>query len=140
MMAEIIFRAFMIVVGLYLITITILSLAKRIMTEQFCLVWAFMSGVMILIGVLLRPSQITRYISGWGLFLFLVAVGGVLWGFWLISIQVSVLIRKNQELAMQTSLLNQDSEQMIQRINELERKLEIYEERKNADEESTVRN
>lgn len=123
------FRIFMIGLGIYLLVITLLSLAKRIMTEHFCLVWAFMAVVMILTGILLEPSQITSYISGWAVILILVGMSGVLWGFWLISIQVSVLIRKNQELAMQTSLLNQDSEQMILKIKELEKKLQEYEER-----------
>ena len=43
---------------------------------------------------------------------------------WFISIQVSLLIRKNQELAMQVSLLNQENEQILAKISELVSKAE----------------
>ncbi len=57
-------------------------------------------------------------------------------GAWFISIQVSSLIRKNQELAMQTSLLNHDSEYLISEIKSLKRQLsEIKREKNTVDRE-----
>lgn len=57
-------------------------------------------------------------------------------GVWFISIQVSSLIRKNQELAMQTSLLNHDSEYLISEIKSLKRQLsEIKQEKNTVDRE-----
>ena len=134
---------FMIILGIYLLCMTVLSLAKRKMTEQFCLVWAVMAVLMIVAGILLNPSQIERYISLRGLMLVLIIILGVIWGMWFVSTQVSILLRKNQELAMQTSLLNQDSEYMLKEIKNLKRRLENLETELNtegeSDEESSVR-
>lgn len=137
-------KIFMIILGIYLLCMTLLSLAKRKMTEQFCLVWAVMAGLMIVAGILLKPSQIGQYISVRGLLLVLIILLGAIWGLWFISTQVSILLRKNQELAMQTSLLNQDSEYMLKEIKELKRRLEAVETKLStegrSDEESSVRN
>lgn len=109
-------RVVLILLGCYLLVMTLLSLAKRKMSEQFCLVWALMSVLMVLIGVLLKPSYIERFLSVRGFILIMIALFGVLWGLWFISTQVSILIRKNQELAIQISLLNQDIERLSAEI------------------------
>ena len=44
-----------------------------------------------------------RYVSTRGLILTIIIVSGVLWGLWFISTQVSILKRKDQELAMKNS-------------------------------------
>ena len=102
---------------------TLLSLARRKMSEQFCLVWALMSVLMVLTGLLLKPSSIERFISARGFILIIIALFGVLWGLWFISTQVSILIRKNQELAIQISLLNQDIERLSTEIEEYKKTL-----------------
>jgi len=60
-----------------------------------------------------------RYVSTRGLILTIIIVSGVLWGLWFISTQVSILKRKNQELAMQISLLNHDCEKMLRELEKL---------------------
>ena len=111
-----ILRLFVIVSGVFMVVRAILSLAKRKMTEPFCLSWVFLSALMILSGALLNPSQMKRYVSTRGLILTIIIVSGVLWGLWFISTQVSILKRKNQELAMQVSLLNQENERILHRL------------------------
>lgn len=123
-------RIFMIFLGVLLLIKTILSLAKRQMTEQFCLVWAVLSLLVALCGILLKPTNIEQYISFRGFVLVTLIEIGLVWGAWFVSIQVSILIRKNQELAMQTSLLNQDSERLLREIEALKKQLE---EQKNQD-------
>ena len=116
MEVEDILRLFVIVSGVFMVVRAILSLAKRKMTEPFCLEWVFLSALMILSGALLNPSQMKRYVSTRGLILTIIIVSGVLWGLWFISTQVSILKRKNQELAMQVSLLNQENERILHRL------------------------
>ena len=111
----------MIVSGVFMVMRAILSLAKRKMTEPFCLSWMFLSALMILSGALLNPSQMKRYVSTRGLILTIIIVSGVLWGLWFISTQVSILKRKNQELAMQVSLLNNDCEKILRELEKLKR-------------------
>ena len=116
-----ILRLFVIVSGVFMVVRAILSLAKRKMTESFCLAGVFLSALMILSGALLNPSQMKRYVSTCGLILTIIIVSGVLWGLWFISTQVSILKRKNQELAMQVSLLNNDYEKIIKELEKLEK-------------------
>ena len=114
-------RLFVIVAGAYMFLKAILSLAKRKMTEPFCLAWAVLSALMILSGILLNPSQLDGYISTRGLILIIMIVSGILWGLWFISTQVSILKRRNQELAMQVSLLNNDCEKILRELEKLKR-------------------
>lgn len=116
-------RIVLILVGCYLLVMTLLSLAKRKMSEQFCLVWALMAALMVMIGVLLKPSAIERWISVRGFVLIMLVLFGALWGMWFISTQVSVLTRKNQELAIQISLLNQDIERLSAEIEDCKKNL-----------------
>ena len=62
-----------------------------------------------------------RYVSTRGLILTIIIVSGVLLGLWFISTQVSILKRKNQELAMQVSLLNNDCEKILRELEKLKR-------------------
>ena len=114
-------RLFVIVAGAYMFLKAILSLAKRKMTEPFCLAWAVLSALMILSCILLNPSQLDGYISTRGLILIIIIVSGILWGLWFISTQVSILKRRNQELAMQISLLNNDCEKILRELEKLKR-------------------
>lgn len=102
-----ILRLFVIVSGVFMVVRAILSLAKRKMTEPFCLEWVFLSALMILSGALLNPSQMKRYVSTRGLILTIIIVSGVLWGLWFISTQVS--------------LLNNDYEKIIKELEKLEK-------------------
>lgn len=112
-------KAFIIILGIFLLVKAVISLAKRKMTEPFCLVWALLAGLMIAAGILLQPYQLDRYVSRRIMVLILLMVLGVVWGLWFISTQVSILMRKNQELAMQISLLNQDSERILKELKEM---------------------
>lgn len=127
MVEGMILRVFMVILGIYILGLTILSLAKRKMSEQFCLVWAGMAVLMVVAGLVLQPSEVGRFISVNGIVLAILALIGVLWGLWFISIQVSVLMHKNQELAMQVSLLNKDMEQVLKESEKLKRKLQAIE-------------
>ena len=119
-------RVFVIVMGVWLLLMAVLSLAKRRMTEQFCLAWAIVSVLMVICGILVNPSELDKYISLRILILiFLIAIG-VVWILWFISTQLSILSRKNQELAMQISLLNQDSEQILKKLNYFEEMMEKH--------------
>ena len=71
-----ILRLFVIVSGVFMVVRAILSLAKRKMTEPFCLSWVFLSALMILSGALLNPSQMKRYVSTRGLILTIIIVSG----------------------------------------------------------------
>lgn len=115
---------FLVVMGICLFVMAILSLAKRKMTEPFCLAWVCVSVLIVICGILIEPSELDRYISLRVLILILFITIGVGWILWFISTQLSILRRKNQEIAMQISLLNQDSERMIKKLEDLEKRMD----------------
>lgn len=112
-------RIFVIVAGIFMFLKAVLSLAKRKMTEPFCLAWALLAVLMVLAGILLNPVQMDKFISFRGMILAILVISGLLWGLWFISSQVSILKRRNQELAMQISLLNRDCEKILKELEEL---------------------
>ena len=115
-------RLFLVAAGAILIWMTLASSAKRKFTDQFCMLWGVLAGCMVLGGVLLSPTELTRYISGTGLLLVLIIFTGVLYMAWCFSREISSLTRKNQELAMQLSLLNQEHDRVEKLLEELTRK------------------
>ncbi|MCM1100014.1 MAG: DUF2304 domain-containing protein [Clostridium sp.] len=109
----------MIVAGGVLLAAVVSSLAKRKMTESFCLTWGVIAIIIILAGILLRPAEWNRYISGMGLLLLLMIGFCIIYGAYFMSTKVSELSRKNQELAMQVSLLNHEKDELYRRLDEL---------------------
>lgn len=115
---------FLVVMGICLFVMAILSLAKRKMTEPFCLAWVCVAVLIVICGILIEPSELDRYISLRVLILILFITIGVGWILWFISTQLSILRRRNQEIAMQISLLNQDSERMMKKLEDLEKRMD----------------
>lgn len=89
-------RILLIFLGCFLVIKTILSLARRKLKEQFCLLWGVIALGLIISGIC------------------------ALWCLFYLSTQLSVLSRKNQELAMQVSLLNQENEMLLKKIQEVQ--------------------
>lgn len=122
-----ILRIIMIATGILLLCFTVSSLAKRRMTEPFCLTWGVVSMMLILAGILLRPVEWNRYISGTGMLLVLLIGFCVIYGAFFMSAKISELMRRNLELAMQVSLLNQESRVLQERLAGLEQRLKADE-------------
>lgn len=105
--------------GVILFCVTLFSLAKRRMTESFCLTWGFVSLIIILAGILLRPTEWTSYISTTGMILVCLVAFCVIYGAYFISVKVSELMRMNLELAMQVTLLEKENEEVREMLREL---------------------
>lgn len=109
-------RIIMILTGVILFFVTLTSLAKRRMTESFCLTWGLISLIIILAGILLRPTELNSYISGTGMILVGMIGFCVVYGAYFMSTKVSELMRKNLELAMQVSLLQKENEEILKKL------------------------
>lgn len=123
----VILQVILIAVGGVLLAAVVSSLAKRKMTESFCLTWGLIAIIIILAGILLRPAEWNKYISGMGMLLLLMIGFCIIYGAYFMSGKVSDLIRKNTELAMQVSLLNHEKEELYRRIGELSEKMDLKE-------------
>ncbi len=118
---EVIIRLVLMTIGVVILVATIFSLARRRMTETLCLVWGVLAVMFVCAGIFLEPVMWSVYISPTGSVIVLIAVICVLWCAFFMTMQLSILSRKNQELAMQVSLLNQENETMLERVQALEK-------------------
>lgn len=119
MEAGMLLRIIMIGAGVFLFGITVASLAKRRMTDVFCLIWELISVLLVLAGILLKPAGWNKYISFTGLKIILLIGFCLIYGAYFISARISELMRKNQELAMHVSLLEAEYEEIKEKLDKL---------------------
>lgn len=123
MESGVILQIVLIMVGVMLLWTSISSLAKRKMTEPFCLTWGVIAIIIMLAGFLLRPSEWNRYISETGMILIMLIGFCVIYGAYFMSSRVSELMRRNLELSMQVSLLNYEKEEIRKQLEEIAQKI-----------------
>ena len=99
----------MIVIGVVILAVTIVSLARRRMTESFCIAWGVVAVGAICAGIILRPAGWSQYVSWNGLAMILLGVIFLLAGGLYFSLRVSQLTREVKELAIRVALLDQEN-------------------------------
>lgn len=112
-------RLILALTGVGLFAITLSSLARRKMTESFCLTWGLVALMMIVSGLVLRPYGLAGQLSLTALVVIVVVGYCLIFGAFYITAKVSELTRKNQELAIQISLINQENRIMMEKLDEL---------------------
>ncbi|MGN0361457.1 MAG: DUF2304 domain-containing protein [Bilifractor sp.] len=131
-----VFRLFLIATGIYIFFRLLFALARRKMVEVYSVAWVFLSLFFLLTGIVVHPYGMQRIIS-WQFFILIMLV---IWigveGFFRISEHQSDLFRKNAELAMQISLLNEENQEVRRSLASLERdaatRKTAYEETENS--------
>lgn len=110
MAPETIFRFILIGIGIGALFVAVLALARRKMTETLCLVWGFLSLILIAAGFLLHPAGWRQYLSSKGLALIVMAGICLLTAAYFISGGISELLYRMREAAIQISLLKLERE------------------------------
>lgn len=121
MYEELMIRLILMTIGVVLLVVTIFSLARRKMTETFCLVWGVLAVMFVMAGIFLQPTLWSVYISTTGTIILLIALICVIWCAFFMTMQLSILSRKNQELAMQVSLLNNENAKILEKLSSMEK-------------------
>lgn len=102
--------------GIVFLLITSMQYAKKRMTEEIGMLWSLFSVLMIVIGLIpdslawvgqIRTS-VAVVLFGFAFFCLLLLL--------YLSIVISQLLRKNEELTIQVSLLNQENEQILTKL------------------------
>ena len=114
----------LIIAGVIILITDILLLAKRRLAESVSIVWGFGALIFIVAGIVLHPSGWIRYMSKAGMALMLLLGFCVVYGLFYASIRLSELIRKQTEMAMNISLLNQEIVELKRDIAERDKELE----------------
>lgn len=126
MTSSLFFRMLIIIAGICLMLITFYMYSKRKLTDGIALGWATFSVIMIMAGAI-------RAWSGWSKALALASypmvfsMGGlIILIIFRHSIYLSLMIMKNQELAMHVSILSQENEEIIAKLAELQKQQESH--------------
>ena len=114
----------LIVGGALIMVVDITLLAKRRLSEPSSITWGFVAIVFVIAGIVLRPNGWIRYMSPAGMALLCVIGVCLLYGLLLASIHVSEIMRKQAEMAMNISLLNQEIVELKKNIAEKNKELE----------------
>ena len=118
-----ILRLFLCAIGAVLLVNVVSSLARRKMTESFALIWGVMALLGVIAGMLVRPVLLNSYISAIGMILIMMAVLCVIVGAYFISLRISELMRKTQELSINVTLLYDENLRLMKQVEELTEKL-----------------
>lgn len=120
-----ILRIVMGLTGAVLLWQVFVSLAKRKMKESIGMCWSIVGGGMILLAVVPGLSGWSNVIPKEAALAWVLGGIAVLWLVFMLSRHVSTLMMKNQELAMQVSLLNQENERILKQLELLTGKKKV---------------
>ena len=110
--------------GVLILLIDIVLLAKRKLSEPVSLMWGFVAVVFVVAGIILSPSGWNSYISMTGLILLCLLGVCIIYAFMVASCHLSELMRKQTEMAMNISLLNQEIVELKRYIAERDKESE----------------
>ena len=124
-----IIQILLIAFGTSMLVTSFISLVRRKMSEPVVIPWGIGAIVFTVLGIVIRPDHWREYISPQGLTLVIVIFVCAAYAMYFFSIRITDTMKKNNELAIQVSLLNTE-------VEELRKKMESLEE----DEKDSVRN
>ena len=111
-------KACVILMGIGIMIVTFVLHAKKKLTVNLAVTWELLGIAAILSGAVPRFSGWSSRI-GLGSLVVLITALLVLWGVYQMTIQISSLLMKNQELAILVSLLNQENERILRELEKL---------------------
>ena len=114
-------QVLMIVAGIFLLILDISLLAKRKMSEPVSITWGFVAIIFIIAGIILRPNGWISYMSAAGMVLLVIIGICLIYGLILASCHISETMRKQNEMAMNISLLNQEVVELKRKLAEKEK-------------------
>ena len=116
-----ILKVLMIDFGIFLLIMDLFMYARQKLTDGIGLGWAIVSLALLVAGIVVSLDDVCYLWSGEkNIVLLMFAVFAVIILFlFKISMAVSVVVVKNQELAMRVSLLNQENERILQELKGL---------------------
>ena len=104
--------------GIVLLLVDFVSFVYQKITVGIELCWSAFALVLILLGAVPGLSGWSKVIPIEAVPAFLLISVVVIFSFFYLSCAVSQLLRKNQELAMHVSLLNQENEIILQKLSD----------------------
>ena len=108
-----IIRILMVGTGILFLILAFLAYTKQKLNDSMALIWVFVSIALVITGAV--PAVSKQLSESLLIFMFIICLL-LLFLLFKVSKAVSVLSMKNQELAMQVSLLNQENERILHKL------------------------
>ncbi len=107
-----------IIEGIVLLIVDFISFVYQKITVGIELCWSAFAVVLILLGIVPGLSDWSKVVPIEAVPAFVLINLAVIFSFFYLSCAISQLLRKNQELAMHVSLINQENEIILQKLKE----------------------
>lgn len=121
MNTSIILRFVMVAIGVIYLVWDYVALIKKQMADILCIGWMVVCLIIILMGSVSPLSNWTALVSGTTGMALLLFIAVVSYGLFRLCFWISDLFFRNRELAMQVALLNQENQDILKRIEDLEK-------------------
>ena len=108
-----IIRILMVGTGILFLVLAFWAYTRQKLNDSMALIWAFVSIALVITGAV--PAVSKHLSESLLIFMFIICLL-LLFLLFKVSTAVSVLTMKNQELAMQVSLLNQENERILHKL------------------------
>ena len=98
-----------ILIGAVILVLNLFNLARRRLTPVIGVSWSIFAVLMLLFRSVLQLSELNKYMSLKAAVILILVIFAVIFAFYHLSIQISDLVDKINELNMQVSLLNAEN-------------------------------
>ncbi len=118
-MTPYIMKSVLVIVGIVLVVLTFIMYSAKKMTVHLAVTWEWIGFTGIVIGIVPIFSNWCFLLSRGTAAAVIVAGILIIWGGYQMSIIISLLLMRSQELTMQVSLLNQENERIMTELSNL---------------------
>lgn len=118
-MMPLVLRMIMVVAGCLFLILNFVTYVKKNFTEKFTWMWTFFCVVMILSGIVPGLNNWSFQFNSWGYMALCIILVLIVQFIFIITKEIANLKKRNKELAMHVSLLNQENERILAQLEKL---------------------
>ncbi len=118
-MMPLVLRMIMVVAGCLFLILNFVTYVKKNLTEKFTWMWTFFCVVMILSGIVPGLNNWSFQFNSWGYMALCIILVLIVQFIFIITKEIANLKKRNKELAMHVSLLNQENERILAQLEKL---------------------
>ncbi len=112
-------RIIMVVAGCLFLILNFVTYVKKNLTEKFTWMWTIFCIVMILSGIVPGLNSWSFKFNSWGYMALCIILVLIVQFIFIITKEIANLKKRNKEIAMHVSLLNQENERILAELEKL---------------------
>lgn len=118
-MMPLVLRIVMVATGCLFLILNFVTYVKKNLTEKFTWMWTFFCIVMILSGIVPGLDRWSYQLNSWGYVALCIILILIVQFIFIITKEIANLKKRNKELAMHVSLLNQENERILAELEKI---------------------